>query len=380
LIQLTQKIEAVMTGKKIPGPLLHFLLTLLSMLYGIGVRLRTFLYDQGVFQTRKLPCAVISIGNLTVGGTGKTPMTIYLAQLLRDIGYKPAVISRGYKGLAEKKGGIVSDRQKVFLSPEVAGDEPFMMAQKLTDIPVLVGADRFRIGMKAVEQFSPDVIIFDDAFQHRHLERDLEILLVDDKTLFGNRCLLPRGILREPVSEISRSDLLVLTRCSERLNSGFNQLAELAPGKPIFKSFHEPYVYGVFSSTDKTDKKDTDRFSITASQSFDFLKMAKVIVFSGIAKNGDFQATVANLVGGLLGAIGFSDHHQYTESDFRLIAAKAKESSAEFLVTTEKDYVKIAGKLKSPVDIVVIGIGVSFHNDERRFIKFIKDKVDHIAQ
>ena len=224
-----------MTGETVPGPLLHFLLTFLSTLYGIGVRLRMILYDQGFFQTRKLPCAVISIGNLTVGGTGKTPMTIYLAQLLNGLGYKPAVISRGYKGLLEKKGGVVSDRQKVLLSPEVAGDEPFMMAQKLKEIPVLVGADRFRTGMKAVEQFSPDVIIFDDAFQHRRLKRDLDIVLIDDRTFLGNRHLLPRGILREPVAGISRGDLFVLTRCNDMSNSSSERsLCEIAPGKLVF--------------------------------------------------------------------------------------------------------------------------------------------------
>jgi tetraacyldisaccharide 4'-kinase len=380
MIKLTQKVEAVMTGKEVPGPLLHFLLTLLSMIYGIGVRLRSMLYDQKVLQTRKLSCAVISIGNLTVGGTGKTPMTIYLAHLLKRAGYQPAVISRGYKGLAEKKGGIVSDGQTVLLSPEVAGDEPFMMAQKLKDIPVLVGADRYRIGMKAVERFSPDVIIFDDAFQHRRLDRDLEILLVDDKTLFGNRCLLPRGILREPVSGISRTDLLVLTRCNENINSGFNRLTELASGKPVFKSFHEPYVCGVFSRTDKADNRDTARCPVSGSPNFDFLKTAKVFVFSGIAKNEDFCATVKYLAGEVLGAISFNDHHQYTESDFFLITDRAQKASAEYLVTTEKDYVKIAGKMNGPIDIVVLGVKVSFKHDEMKFAEFIKTRVDHILQ
>jgi len=186
-------IQAVMTGEKVAGPILHFLLMFLSMLYGFAVKLRTILYDKKIVKSRKLPCAVISIGNLTVGGTGKTPMTIYIAKLLKGLGYQPAVISRGYKGLAENKGGVVSDRQKVILSPEFAGDEPFMMAQNLKEIPVLVGADRFQIGMTAVTQFSLDVIILDDAFQHRRLYRDLDIVLVDDKSLFGNGYLLPRG-------------------------------------------------------------------------------------------------------------------------------------------------------------------------------------------
>jgi tetraacyldisaccharide 4'-kinase len=375
--KLIQNVQAVMTGEKDAGPLLHFLLMILSMLYGIIVKLRMILYDQGVFQAQKLPCTVISIGNLTVGGTGKTPMTIYLAELLKGLGYQPAVISRGYKGLAEKKGGVVSDMHEVLLSPEVAGDEPFMMAQKLKNIPVLVGADRFCIGMKAMEKFSPDIIIFDDAFQHRRLKRDLDIVMIDDKSFLGNRYLLPRGILREPISGISRSDLFVLTRCNDNSSNSLKRLGEMVPGKPVFKSFHEPYVCGIFNGT---DDDAADRFSGTVSRNFDFLKKSKVFVFSGIAKNGDFQITVEHLAEEVLGAIGFKDHHQYTESDFRLIIAKAQKASAAFLVTTEKDYVKIAGKMKSPLALVVVGIRVSFKQDAMKFSEFIKNQVDHIVQ
>jgi tetraacyldisaccharide 4'-kinase len=375
--KLMYNVQAVMTGEKVAGPLLHFLLMFLSMLYGFAVKLRTILYDQGILKTRKLPCAVISIGNLTVGGTGKTPMTIYIAKLLKGLGYQPAVISRGYKGLAEKKGGVVSDRQKVLLSPEIAGDEPFMMAQNLKEIPVLVGADRVRIGIEAVKQFSPDVIIFDDAFQHRRLDRDLDIVLVDDKSLFGNGYLLPRGVLRESISGISRSDLFILTRCNDNSSSSLASLDEMTPGKPIFKSFHEPYVVGIFNNS---DNEICDRLPDEFSQSFEFLKSSKVFIFSGIAKNEEFRTTVEHLAGEVAGAIGFKDHHQYTESDFNQIVARAQKTSAEFLITTEKDYVKIAGQVKSPMDIVVVGIRVTFKQDEKKFSKFLKDKVDHIAQ
>ena len=372
--KITQKIQAVMTGEKIAGPVFQFLLLVLSRLYGIAVRLRGFLYDHGIFKSQTLPCGVVSIGNLTVGGTGKTPMTIYLAEMLKEAGFKPAVISRGYKGKAEKKGGVVSDRHHVLLEPDIAGDEPFMVAQKLKEIPVLVGADRFQIGMKAMEKFSPDVIIFDDAFQHRRLERDLDIVLVDDKSFFGNQYLLPMGILREPVSGISRGDVFILTRCDEHSDRSFDRLTEIAHGKPIFKSFHEPYVCGIYNGT---GQDAADSYSATTSHNFDFLKTSKVFVFSGIAKNEEFRATVAGLVEEVVGAVGFNDHHKYMETDFRLIAGKAKKCSAAFLVTTEKDYVKIADKIQSPVDIVVVGIRISFKQDALKFSEFIKDKVAH---
>ncbi|MBC2715065.1 MAG: tetraacyldisaccharide 4'-kinase [Desulfobacteraceae bacterium] len=370
--RMTKNAQAVMTGEKTAGPLLKLLLMILSTLYGIAVRLRAILFDHGVFQSRTLPCGVISIGNLTVGGTGKTPMTIYLAERLKEFGFKPAVISRGYKGQAENKGGIVSDGHNILLGPDIAGDEPFMMAQRLKDIPVLVGADRFQIGMKAVEKFCPDVIIFDDAFQHRRLNRDLDIVLVDDKSLFGNRYLLPRGILREPVSGLSRGDLFVLTRC-DNSNRSFDSLSEMAPGKPIFKSFHEPYMCGIFNGTDCDFPGSSE---LNSSQDYEFLKMSKVFVFSGIAKNEEFLRTVKALAGAVVGMIPLDDHHKYTETDYRLIVNQARKCSAEFLVTTEKDYVKVAGKIQSPMDIVVVGIRVSFKHDEMKFSEFIKEKVD----
>jgi len=375
--KLMYNIQAVMTGEKVAGPILHFLLMFLSMLYGFAVKLRTILYDKKIVKSRKLPCPVISIGNLTVGGTGKTPMTIYIAKLLKGLGYQPAVISRGYKGLAENKGGVVSDRQKVILSPEFAGDEPFMMAQNLKEIPVLVGADRFQIGMTAVTQFSLDVIILDDAFQHRRLYRDLDIVLVDDKSLFGNGYLLPRGVLRESISGIARSDLFVLTRCDENSSSSVASLNEVAHGKPIFKSFHEPYVVGILNSS---GNEICDRFPGELSVNFEFLKSSKVFIFSGIAKNEEFRTTVEHLAGEVAGAIGFKDHHQYTESDWNQITARAQKTSAEYLVTTEKDFVKISGQMQSTMDIVVVGIRVTFKQDEKEFSKFIKDKVDHLVQ
>jgi len=151
----------------------------------------------------------------------------------------------------------------------------------------------------------------------------------------------------------------------------------MAPGKPIFKSFHEPYVFGIFNSS---EKGNADRFPGEVSEKFEFLQKSKVFIFSGIAKNDEFRSTVEHLAGKVTGSTGFKDHHQYTESDFRLIAGKAQKSSAEFLVTTEKDYVKIAGKMQSSMDIVVVGIGVSFKHDEMKFSEFIKGKVDHISQ
>ena len=369
---LKLKIQGAMIGETAPGPVLKLLLVLLSRFYGMLVRLRRILYDHGIFRTRRLPCGVISIGNLTVGGTGKTPMTIYLADLLKNSGYRPVVISRGYKGRAEKKGGVVSDRDKILLGADIAGDEPFLMAQRLEGIPVLVGADRFKAGMKAVNNFFPDVIVLDDAFQHCRLHRDMDIVLIDDKSFLGNRHLLPRGILREPASSMARADLFVLTRCDGGKSRSYELLSEMASGKPVFKSSHEPYVCGIYNG----EKAGTEvGIPLDASRNFDFLKKANVFVFSGIAKNEEFLNTVESLFGRVAGVLAFDDHHRYSEPDFRRISEEAKKCAADYIVTTEKDYVKIAHRMHSPVDIVVIGVRLSLGVEESQFLQQIIEKI-----
>ncbi len=204
-----------MTGNTHPPFALNLLLMLLSKAYGAGVLLRRDGYASGFLKAKKLPCTVISIGNLTTGGTGKTPMTIYVAERVRRLGYRVAVISRGYKGTAEKSGGIVSDGSAIRMDPVTAGDEPFLLAASLKDIPVLVGHDRYQSGMHAINRFQTEVVILDDAFQHLALFRDLNLLLLDSSLPFGNGHLLPRGTLREPTSALRFSDALVMTRSAQ---------------------------------------------------------------------------------------------------------------------------------------------------------------------
>jgi len=369
---IKQKVQAVLSGEEQGGRLFLFFLYSLSVCYGLAVRFRSFLYDKGILKVNRLACRVVSIGNLTVGGTGKTPMTMFVAQLLRDSGYQPVVISRGYKGEAEKTGGIVSDGKTVLLKPDMAGDEPFMMAQKLKGIPVLVGGNRYQIGMRAVEKFSPDVIILDDAYQHRQLYRDMDFVLVDEKSFLGNMHLLPRGILREPISGLLRADAFILSRSAEKSTFTRERLEAMVPGKPIFKSYHEPYILGVIKGG---DGKSHEISPGTLSEDADFLKESHVFVFSGIAKNKEFKSMVKEMVKKVAGDVQFSDHHTYSKKDFRIILDHAKKCSAEFLVTTEKDYVKIAGKIISPIDIIVIGINVSFKEDGTKFATFVRDRM-----
>ena len=247
-----------MTGKIHPPLPVNIFLTLLSKAYGAGVRLRRDGYALGFLKSRKLPCTVISIGNLTTGGTGKTPMTIYVAERVRQLGYRVAVISRGYKGAAEKNGGIVSDGNAILMDPNTAGDEPFLLAASLKGIPVLVGHDRYQSGMKAINRFQTEVVILDDAFQHLALFRDLNLLLLDSTMPFGNGRLLPRGTLREPAAALRFSDALIMTRSPRPFCSPAEPWAK---ARPVFCAIHEPFISCRFSAGDKLAFQTHEPFS-----------------------------------------------------------------------------------------------------------------------
>ena len=191
------RIETIMKSDGLQSPnWLQKMLWAISLIYGWVVLIRSAAYDKGILKAKQLPCVVISIGNLTLGGSGKTPLTIYIAKTLGHLGYRVAVLSRGYGGQAEKQGVIVSDGSQVFVSADVSGDEPYMMAQKLDGTPILVGADRYRSGKIAVRSFKPDVILLDDGFQHRNLARDLDLVVMDANKPGGNGHMFPRGVLR----------------------------------------------------------------------------------------------------------------------------------------------------------------------------------------
>ena len=374
LSKIKKKIENVMTGAG--GNSFSFVEVLLfipSLFYGGLVKLRLSAYQGGMIKPKRLPCTVISIGNITAGGTGKTPMTLYIAELVKRLGYEVVVISRGYKGELEKTGGIVSNGKTVLMVPEKAGDEPFMLAGRLKNIPVIVGKDRFEAGMQGVKKFNPDVIVLDDAFQHLKLKRDINLVLLDAKHPFGNLRLLPRGILREPPSSILRSDAFVMTRsglASEiEVENSLAGLKEFIQSKPVFKTSHVPYAYIV-------KKGNRAHFEAILKNSFlydyAFLKDRRVFAFAGIARNDDFLHTVKNFKCDITDFLGFGDHHRYSDSDLSKILRLAKEANVEYLVTTEKDYARIANRTGWPTDLVVIGIEISFINDSKAFDDFMK--------
>lgn len=362
---LKRKIEAIMT-KEDTAPfssVLGFILYLFSLAYRAIVRIRTSFYKSGIIESKRLPCKVISIGNLTVGGTGKTPLAIYVADLLKRAGGRVVIVSRGYGGSAEKTGGIVSDGKTIHMGVEQAGDEPYLMATRLKGIPVVVGGNRYRAGKQAILTFNPDILLLDDAFQHIQLKRDLNLCLCDAKKPFGNGHLIPRGPLREPIEHLRRADAVVLTRHKESKGStnSVRDIQKHLPGKPIFKCSHVPS--GLREPvTGKTHNVET-------------LTDRKVLAFSGIAKNENFAALLSELGATIVKFIPFSDHHCYSNGDLEKILQTAKWLNVDYLVTTEKDYVRIENRFSASFPTLILVISISFGEDTKAFENFIKKKL-----
>ncbi len=339
----------------------------LSRIYGIGARLRARGFERGIFAEHRLPCPVISVGNLTTGGSGKTPMTLYLAQMLGELGLQPVIISRGYKGRMEKAGGEVSNGRDVLMDWAQAGDEPIMLASQLAHIPVLVGADRCAMGRYAISRFSPDLILLDDAFQHRRLYRDINLLLVDAGTGFGNGHLLPRGILREPLEALGRADIVVITGTEKPGDDIEALISRKKPDIPIFRAVSVPFVYGMA-------KSDADHPLALAvpdcPEDFGFFKQCRVLGFSGIARNQAFKHMIAGMAADVVEFLEFPDHHAYTSGELKQIARRAVTVGADCIVTTQKDFVRIRDRARFPVNLAVIGLHLDFGEAHRDFAAY----------
>ena len=305
--------------------MLLFPLYLLSLPYGWGVRVRSLLHSLHLLKTRTLPCPVISVGNITVGGTGKTPLVMALAKGMMDRGISVAILSRGYKR-TKTSGPVVSDGKDIFLSPEESGDEPFLMAQACKGVPVLVGKNRFANGRVAIQQFGIKGLLLDDGYQYLPLHRDLDILLIDSILGFGDHHLLPRGILREPLSHLRRAHLFLLTKVEDLETSRplEKKIHEIHPRAQVFHSHYQP-----MSLVDPQGKKEE-----LYSQ-----KGKKILALSGIANPDYFSSLLRKFEMEIVGEVIFPDHHFYLPQD--LCSIKEKSKGVDWIVTTEKDMLKL---------------------------------------
>ena len=335
-------------------------LAFISFLYGICVRARNyFIKNKG----KKLPGFVLSIGNITAGGTGKTPATIMFAAWAQSQGYNVAVLSRGYGGNYKKDVEVVSDGKNILLTPEMAGDEPWLMAGTLEDIPVIVSRTRYLAGMKAKNDFGSSFFILDDGFQHMHLKRDMDIVLADAGRPFGNGHLLPWGPLREPLSGLKRADAVLFTRTGK-----------LHPEKNNYSFFNKPLFTGDHAP---------DRIiipSIGKEYDLSYLKGKRVTAFSGIAKPESFKESLFNLGAEVVSFRAFGDHYPFSREDITKLMEERKSLKCEFLITTEKDWARIREMAMDIDSLACLTIRFVITSGKDELFNMIKEKADAVLK
>ena len=321
----------------------RFLLLVLSKVFGVAVKLRRLLYDIRLLRDTTLGIQVISVGNLTVGGTGKTPVVEKFARELRDQGRNVAILSRGYRSkptpfherMLNKlllrndttPPRVVSDGKSLLLDSEMAGDEPYMLASNLKDVVVLVDKDRVKSGRYAIEKFGCDTLLLDDGFQYWKLRgRRLDIVLIDCQQPFGTERLLPRGTLREPPSHLARASTIFITKSDGNTADLRRRIALFNPAAGIIECVHHPlYLEDVFTG---------ERLNL------EFLKGRKVASLSGIAQPESFEQSLVRLGGELVYSKRFADHHRFTQQELLNVINRSKKRQAQTIVTTQKDAVR----------------------------------------
>ncbi|SDF72306.1 tetraacyldisaccharide 4'-kinase [Sporolituus thermophilus] len=352
--------QLVHGGKKgLLATLLLGLLRLFSYLYSAGVAIKLGLYQWGILKQHKLDCKVISLGNITVGGTGKTPTAQKLAAAIRDMGYRVVILNRGYRAAWKGKIGLVSDGKKIYMTAAEAGDEAYLLAKSLPGIPVVIGKKRAVTGEYAVKKLGAEVIILDDGYQHWQLARDLDIVLIDTLNKFGNNCLLPRGTLREPLANLKRAHAFLLTKVDQASDTARDAVRDTLVAYNdkalIVESIHSPRY---FREIEHWYKGVT-----TADMPLDALRARKVVAFSAIGNPSSFEQTIAAIGAELVDGVRFPDHHDYTMAEMQCVMDKAVAKGACALVTTEKDAVKIPSEFihsERPLPVYVLGIEVKF--------------------
>lgn len=327
----------------------------LAPLYSIAMRLREVGYRRGTLKSYRLDAPVISVGNLTMGGTGKTPMVQYLARLLQAHGFKPAVISRGYGGTARGKVNLVSDGTRLLLDAEKAGDEPRFLAETLPGIPVLTGIVRRLPAQQAVDM-GADVLLLDDGFQHLQIARDVNLVLFNADRLAGNSRVFPGGELREPVSALHRATGFVLTGVHSGNRERAKQFASLLQTR-------FPRIATVLTSYRVETPVRPSAAGMIEVVASDFLAGQRCFGFCGIAHPQSFRYTLERYGLELAGYAPLGDHQRYSSLVVERLLAKAQHAGAGILVTTEKDLVKLANHA-ADLPLPLFGLRMQIEADE----------------
>lgn len=334
-----------------------------SLLYELGVRTKLTLYSCGVFSQHKLSAVVISLGNITVGGTGKTPTAQKIARMIKDLGYNVVILNRGYRAHWDGDIGVVSDGKKIFMTAFEAGDEAYLLAKTLPGIPVVIGKDRAITGEYVVSELNAEVVILDDAYQHWQLARNLDIVLIDTLNIFGNGFLLPRGTLREPLSHLDRAQIFLLTKTDQSSQGVRDKIKETLrdnnPKAIIVESNHKPQYFLEIADWYKGLKGN--------SMTLDTFQGVKVMAFSAIGNPASFEQTLAALGVDLVETIRYPDHHEYGMVEMQYVLERAVRENVQALVTTDKDAVKIPTEFiyfDREMPLYVLCIEVQINEDE----------------
>jgi len=351
-----------------PAAVVKGLLTAISKLYYLVVQSRLFLFKSGLKRSHSLGVTVISIGNITLGGTGKTPVVERLARELRDGGRKVAILTRGYKrktpffkklfgtGLADEPK-VISDGSRLLVNPMEAGDEPYMLAKNLDGVFVVVGKNRIKSGNYAIRKLGADTIILDDGFQYMSLRRKYDIVLIDCTNPFGNSAVLPRGTLREPLKNLDRANYIMFTKSNGHFRELKEKVRQFNDHAEIIETKHHPEYFEELFTTFRKD--------------LDYIRGRRVFVISAIARPESFEQTLRDLGANIEQHFRFLDHHRFTYEEVEEIFSRAKKQKIDAIITTEKDAVRLPIMDKYRIPIYFLRVTIQILNGQKDFSEFV---------